>query len=135
MEKKWSLISIDSVVEGSGTLKVAELNKHFDFKIERLFYLTNIKDSSIRGAHAHEELQQFIVCISGSYTIDLDDGYNKESIFMNENGPSLLVDGLVWRTMRNFSSDAVMLVLCDRVYSEDRVLRNYDEFTNRVFEK
>jgi dTDP-4-dehydrorhamnose 3,5-epimerase-like enzyme len=131
----WSVAVIDHIQDDRGTLSVAEFGKHFDFKIERIFYLSNIGKDEQRGDHAHEQLNQFILCVAGSFDIVLDNGKIKENYSMSNNGKGLFVDGLVWRTMSNFTSDAVMVVLCDRIYHDDRVIRDYDEFLVKIAEK
>ena len=130
----WNITVIDHIQDDRGNLSVAEFGKHFDFKIERIFYLSNIGKDEQRGDHAHEQLNQFILCLAGSFDIILDNGKVKETYSMSNNGKGLFVDGLVWRTMSNFTSDAVMLVLCDRIYQDDIVIRDYDEFLVKVKE-
>ena len=131
-ELMWKLINIANIQDETGSIHIAEFGKDFNFKAERFFYLSQIGKGEIRGDHAHLELNQFITCVAGGFDIELDDGKNKEIINMSNNGQSLFVDGLVWRTMTNFSSDAVMLVLCDKVYAQDIVIRNYDKFLMEV---
>ncbi len=133
ISNKWCLINIDEVIESTGTLRVAEFEKHFDFKAERFFVLTDILEDEKRGDHAHKELKQLIICLAGSYTIELDDGNSKQTIHMKKGRQAILLDGLVWRTMTNFTSDALMLVLCDRIYANDEVIRDYELFKNEVF--
>jgi dTDP-4-dehydrorhamnose 3,5-epimerase-like enzyme len=130
----WELIDISNIQDETGSIHIAEFDRHFDFKAERFFYLSQIHPGEVRGNHAHLELKQFITCVAGCFDIELDDGKNKKIIRMSTNNQSLFVDGLVWRKMSNFSPDAVMLVLCDKVYSEDVVLRDYDEFLMEVKE-
>ncbi len=134
IKNKWALTSIDHIQDDRGNLSVAEFGKHFDFRIERIFYLSNIGQNEQRGNHAHEELNQFILCVSGSFDIELDNGKFKNNYTMSNNGTGLFVDGLVWRTMTNFTSDAVMIVLCDRVYNDDIVIRDYEEYLTKVEE-
>lgn len=131
---KWDLIPIDHIQDARGSLSVAEFGKHFDFRVERIFYLSNIERNEKRGDHAHENLNQFILCVSGSFDIELDNGMLKDTYTMSNNGCGLFVEGLVWRTMTNFTSDAVMAVLCDRVYSDDLVIRDYRVFLAKVKE-
>jgi len=135
IKKNWALTSIDHIQDERGNLSVAEFGKHFDFKIERMFYLSNIGQNEQRGNHAHEKLNQFILCVSGSFDIELDNGKLKKTFTMSNNGIGLFVNGLVWRTMDNFTSDAVMVVLCDRIYSNDVVIRDYKEFLTKVEER
>ena len=126
--QSWKLIDIDNIEENTGSIHIAEFGKHFSFKVERIFYLSNIVRGEIRGEHAHLTLNQFIKCVAGSFDIELDNGCQVEKIHMTVRSPGLFVDGLVWRTMSNFSKDAVMLVLCDKVYEQDTVIRDYDAF-------
>lgn len=133
ISSKWRLINIDEVVERTGILRVAEFQKHFEFKAERFFFLSDILENEERGYHAHKELKQLVICLAGSYTIQLDDGYNKQTIKMTKGRQALLLDGLVWRTMYEFTSDALMLVLCDRIYANDEVIRDYELFKKEVF--
>lgn len=128
----WNLVNIDHIQDERGCLSVAELGKHFSFRAERIFYLSNIEANEIRGDHAHENLNQFILCVAGSFDIELDNGKCKNNYTMTNNGCGLFVEGLVWRTMTNFSSDAVMAVLCDRIYSEDLVIRDYNLFLDKL---
>lgn len=124
----WVKTEMDHFYDHRGSLSVAELGKHFDFQVERIFYLTNVTQDEMRGDHAHLDLKQFVICVAGSFKIELDDTSKIEVIEMSNNGCGLFIDGLVWRKMWDFSADAVMLVLCDRVYSQDKVIRDYTEF-------
>jgi dTDP-4-dehydrorhamnose 3,5-epimerase-like enzyme len=131
----WKLVDTANIQDERGSIHIAEFGKHFDFKVERFFYLSNIAKGESRGDHAHLILNQFITCVSGSFDIELDDGKEKEIIHMCNDNKALLVDGLVWRTMNNFTQEAVMLVLCDKVYDQDIVIRDYDEFLMKVKRK
>jgi hypothetical protein len=130
--KGWEFVNIDNIHDESGTLSVAEFEKHFNFEAKRIFYLSNIKKGEIRGEHAHEVLSQFVLCLAGCFDIELDNGNQKENYTLSNDGVGILLDGLVWRTMSNFSEDSVMLVLCDRVYKQDIVIRSYDDFLKKV---
>ena len=124
----WELKGYALLQEESGELGVLEYVKEFDFLVKRIFFLKNIDSKSNRGSHAHKELKQIIICLSGSFEITLDNGLQKKVFKMNEKNKYLYVDGKVWRDMKNFSKNAVMLVLCDREYRYDEVVRNYDDF-------
>lgn len=127
-EKNWYEIAIDHIRDARGKISIAEKGKHFDFDIRRVFFLTDVEKDQERGHHAHEDLKQIIFATSGSFVIDLDDGNEFASFKLSAGGCGLFVNGPVWRVMREFSADAVMMVLCDRIYSDDRVLRDYNEF-------
>jgi hypothetical protein len=128
--KPWEFIDIDKIVDPRGSIRIAELGKHFDFDTKRIYVLSNIVEDEMRGDHAHAELKQLLLCIAGSFDIELDDGNNKIIMNMTEDSSGILLDGMVWRTMTNFSKDAVMLALCDRIYSDDEVIRDYEMFKN-----
>lgn len=127
--KKYSLLQ-----EDSGELGVLEYAKEFAFLVKRIFFLRNIDSQSSRGSHAHKDLNQIIVCLSGSFEITLDNGLKKETFHMNETNSCLYLDGRVWRDMKGFSAKAVMLVLCDREYRYDEVVRNYNDFLTNLKE-
>jgi len=124
----WELRHYVLLQEESGELGVLEYIKEFNFLVKRIFFLRNIDKKSNRGNHAHKNLKQIIICLSGSFEITLDNGLEKKVFKMDETSNCLYVDGKVWRDMKNFSKNAVMLVLCDREYRYDEVIRNYDDF-------
>lgn len=130
--KSWHEVAIDHIQDARGSISIAEKGRQFPFDIRRMFFVANVGEGQERGHHAHEELKQFIFATSGSFIIDLDDGKECASIKLSAGGPGIFLNGPVWRVMRDFSSDAVMMVLCDRIYAEDKVLRDYDEF-KRVY--
>ena len=128
--KSWEFIDIDKIVDSRGSIRIAELGKHFDFETKRIYFLSNIIEGEMRGDHAHAELRQLLLCVAGTFDIELDDGTNKVTKKMSVDSCGILLDGMVWRTMTSFSTDAVMLALCDRVYDEDEVIRDYKTFKN-----
>ncbi len=131
-ETAWEIKRYPNVVDESGCLGVIELGEQLDFSIKRIFFLRDIKDGAVRGLHAHKELKQIIVCIKGSFVLTLNNGDIKESISMVADNRCVFVDGRVWREMKGFSEDAVMLVLCDREYRFDEVIRDYAVFEKNI---
>ena len=124
----WKLIQYPILAEPTGNLGVVELGKEFNFNIKRAFFLRNVQSDQIRGKHSHKELKQLVICLSGSYSIALDNGETVETLQMDETNQCLFLDGKVWREMSKFSDNAVMLVLCDREYRYDEVIRDYSQF-------
>lgn len=116
----------------TGELGVFEFAKDFDFNVKRVFFLRNISTGQGRGFHAHENLKQLVVCLKGSFIMKLDNGSTVEEILMRADNTCLYLDGKVWREMREFSRDAVMVVLCDREYRFDEVVRDYQRFTENL---
>ena len=85
-----------------------------------------------RGGHAHKECKEFIIAVSGSFHVTLDDGKEKKSYLLNHPYQGLLVDTGIWRTLDDFSSGAVCLVLASELYDESDYIRDYDEFLEYV---
>jgi dTDP-4-dehydrorhamnose 3,5-epimerase-like enzyme len=130
----WHMKQFSTVIDETGELGVIEYEQEFDFLVKRTFFLRNIKEGEVRGLHSHKELKQLIVCLSGSFTIHLDCGVDQKSFKMDSSSSCLFLDGKVWREMSDFSKDAVMLVLCDREYRYDEVVRSYSQFQKNLEE-
>ncbi|WP_445153184.1 sugar 3,4-ketoisomerase [Aeromonas hydrophila] len=124
----WQTVDLVYIQDERGCISIAEKGQQFDFDVKRIFFLSGVALGQERGHHAHEELQQIIFATSGSFTIELDDGSDRISFQLASGGQGVFVNGPVWRVMRDFSPDAVMMVLCDRVYADDKVIRSYDDF-------
>lgn len=130
----WEVKTYPIITEDSGRLGVVELGVDMDFEVKRSFFLTNIKGNVSRGHHSHLELNQLIICLNGTFEIVLDNGIKQEKIKMKADDKCLYVEGRVWRHMESFSENSVMLVLCDREYRYDTVVRSYDEFISNLDE-
>lgn len=111
-----------------GNLTVVENGSTFPFNVKRTYYLYDVPGGESRGAHAHRELEQLIVAASGSFTVILDDGKCKRSFFLNRPYQGLYVKAGMWRTLEDFSSGAVCMVLASDVYKASDYIRTYDEF-------
>lgn len=129
-DRDWYLIPATYMDAPSGTLGVLELGEHVPFEVRRVFWVFGVPNADVcRGDHAHESLQQVLFCAKGRCIVDLESKSGSgESVELEEHGPALFLNGPVWRTMREFSDDCCLMVLCDREYSRDRVLRNRVEF-------
>ncbi len=112
-----------------GTLSIAEAEGQIPFKIKRVFYIYDFKTSkSKRGFHAHKKLKQVIFALSGYFTLTLDNGFNKETMILNDPNKGILIDRCVWHTMREFSEDCIILVFASELYREDDYIREYKSF-------
>lgn len=98
------------------------------FEVKRIYYLYGVPENQERGAHAHKELLQLLVAASSSFSVELDDGKNKKKFFLNSPSKGLLIVPGIWRDLKNFSSEAICLVLASEFYDESDYIRNYDEF-------
>lgn len=111
-----------------GNLTVVENGKTLPFDVKRVYYLYDVPGGESRGAHAHKELSQLIISASGSFTVTLDDGKCKRSFFLNRPYQGLYVKPGMWRTLEDFSSGAVCMVLASDVYKASDYIRTYEEF-------
>ena len=111
-----------------GNLSVVENGLTLPFDVKRVYYLYDIPGGESRGSHAHKELEQLIVAVSGSFKVTLDDGKVKRTFFLNRPYQGLLVKPGLWRDLEDFSSGAVCMVLASEVYQAEDYIRDYDEF-------
>lgn len=111
-----------------GNISVVRNSKTIPFGIKRTYYLYDVPGGESRGGHAHRELSQLIVAASGSFTVTLDDGNVKRTFVLNRPYQGLYVVPGIWRTLDDFSSGAVCLVLASQGYDEGDYIRNYNDF-------
>ena len=126
------LLNFKSLGDNRGSLVALEQNKDIPFDIKRVYYIYSTKDGIRRGFHAHKQLEQVLICVSGSCNILIDDGNIKENVLLDNPCKGLLVSGLVWREMFDFSPDCVLMVLASEFYDESDYIRCYDEFLREV---
>lgn len=124
------LIELPHIQDERGSLSFIESGAHISFDIKRIYYIYNVPDVKVRGAHAHKQLQQLIIPISGSVDIELDDGFSKKSFHLNRPDQGLYVCPMIWRDLSNFSEHAICLVLASKTYDEHDYIRDYDVFKN-----
>lgn len=111
-----------------GDISVVENGKEVPFDVKRIYYLYDVPGGVNRGGHAHKELYQLIVAASGAFTVVLDDGTNKKAFTLNRPYQGLLVKPGIWRTLTDFSSGSVCVVLASEKYDEKDYIRRYDDF-------
>lgn len=116
--------------ERKGNISVVENRKTVPFDVKRVYYLYDVPGGESRGGHAHKALSQLIVAASGSFTVTLDDGSVRRTFTLNRPYQGLYVVPGIWRTLEDFSSGAVCMVLASEGYDEEDYIRNYNEFTN-----
>lgn len=127
-----SWIDFQSLQDPRGRLIVAEADRHIPFAIRRVYYLRDLHAAEPRGFHAHRDLRQVMLCVTGSCEVVLDNGRQREVVTCDDPARALLVDRMIWHEMQNFSVDAVFLVFASDVYREDDYIRNYDNFRHAV---
>lgn len=126
------IINFPKVTDFRGNLSFIEENKEIPFQIKRVYYLYDVPSGATRGGHAHKELQQLVIALSGSFDVILDDGYQRRSFFLNRPHYGLYIPPKIWRELENFSSNSVALSLVSEVYEESDYVRNYDIFKSLV---
>lgn len=114
--------------DNRGSLIALEENHNVPFDVKRVYYIFGTKENVRRGFHAHKNLKQLAICVSGSCTFLLDDGKVKEHIALTSPTQGLLIEGLIWREIYDFSADCVLMVLADNYYDESDYIRCYDMF-------
>lgn len=118
-----------------GDICVVENFKTVPFDIKRIYYLYDIPGGVSRGGHAHKELKQLIVALSGSFTVTLDDGNIRRTFFLNRPNQGLLIESGIWRTLDDFSSGSVCVVLASELYDKNDYINNYNEFIEYIENK
>lgn len=119
--------------ERDGVLCIAEAERQIPFPIRRVYYITHLEsDASIRGKHAHRTLSQVIFCISGSFTLTLDDGETQQDVRLWRENVGILLGPGLWHTMHEFSAGCVLLVLASDYFDESDYIRDYGEFKKWV---
>jgi hypothetical protein len=126
--KDCKLIELPKISDPRGNLSFIEGGQHVPFDIKRVYYLYDVPGGSDRGSHAHKNLHQFIVAMSGSFDVVLDDGNEKKRFHLNRSYYGLYVCPMMWRELDNFSSGAVCMVLASEHYNEADYIRNYHQF-------
>jgi oxalate decarboxylase/phosphoglucose isomerase-like protein (cupin superfamily) len=126
------IINLPKIPDKRGNLSFVEEFNHIPFKIERSFWIYDVPGGEKRGGHAYKENQEFIIALSGSFDVILDDGKEKEIISLNRSHYGLYVPKNIWRQMENFSTNSLALVLASTRYDEDDYIYDYVEFTKSV---
>ena len=126
------LIELPKISDSKGNLTFIEGMEHIPFDIKRTYYLYDVPGGSTRGSHAHKNLHQFIVAMSGSFDVVLFDGYREKRFHLNRSYYGLYVGPLMWRTLDNFSSGSVCMVLASAPYEEADYVRDYKDFLRIV---
>lgn len=126
--KECRLINLPKIQDPRGNLTFVEANKHVPFDIQRVFYLYDVPGGSDRGGHALKTCHQFLIAMSGSFDVILDDGQKKKRVHLARSYYGLHIPPTVWREMDNFSSGSVCMVLASNTYDEDDYYRDYSEY-------
>ncbi len=127
-------LDIQTKGDERGHLVALEYENDIPFEIKRVYYLTDTKEGVPRGFHAHRELVQVAVCVSGRCLMKLDDGLLKEDVWLDSPDKAIVIDKMIWHEMHHFSPDCVLLVLASEVYDERDYIREYAVFQRMLNE-
>lgn len=127
-----TLIELPKISDPRGNLTFVEGMRHVPFEIKRVFYLYDVPTGADRGAHAHKQLHQFLICLSGSFDVSLDDGSQKKIVHLNRPWHGLHIPPMIWAAEINFDPGSVCLVFASDKYDEADYIRDYDEFVTLV---
>lgn len=122
-----TLVDIPRITDPRGNLAVIEKDT-LPYEVQRVYYLYDVPSDAYRGGHSHKECVEFLVALSGSFDVVLDDGNHKKRVTLNKPNKGLLISTGIWRELENFSSGAVCLVLASHEYEEADYIRDYDAF-------
>jgi len=127
--KDVKIIDIPKIIDPKGRGKLSVVEKDIiPFDIKRVYYLYDVPSDSYRGGHAHKKLIQFMIPLSGSFEVLLDDGKKRKKVMLNKPDKGLLIPRGIWREMDNFSSGAICMVLASENFDESDYFRDYDQF-------
>lgn len=119
------------ILDERGNLSFFESEKQIPFSIVRSYWIYDVPGGEIRGGHAYEDLQEFIVALSGSFDVVLDDGKEKKTFALNRSYFGLYVPKLIWRHMENFSTNSLALIVANKAYNERNYIRDYSAFLQK----
>ena len=126
------LIALPKITDPRGNLTVAEGGGEVPFDIKRAYWVYDVPGGESRGGHAHKRLRQLVIALSGSFTVTLDNGHERKTVLLNHPWQGLVIETNTWRTLDDFSSGAVCLVLASEHFDEDDYVYDYDEFLKYI---
>ena len=132
IKSNFQLIDFQTLGDDRGSLIVIEEGYNAPFDIKRVYYIFETKEGVERGFHAHINLKQIAIAVKGSCTFVLDNGYKREGIKLTNPNQGLFIEGIIWREMKDFSSDCVLVVLASEHYDESDYIRDYNKFIKEV---
>lgn len=132
--KEAKLINLPKILDERGNLSFFENENQIPFKIKRTYWIYDVPGGETRGGHAFKESNEFIIALSGSFDVVLNDGVNQVKHNLNRSYNGLLVPNMKWRQLENFSTNSLALIVSSISYSETDYIRNFDEFKELVNE-
>ncbi|MBN1301178.1 MAG: WxcM-like domain-containing protein [Melioribacteraceae bacterium] len=128
MKNEPRIIKLPKINDPRGNLTYIESENHLPFEIKRAFWIYDVPGGEVRGGHAKKQLEEFIVALTGSFDVSVDDGMNKITYTLNRSYYGLYIPNLYWRELSNFSTNSVALYLVSRSYEKDDYIYHYEDF-------
>ena len=128
----YKLINMKIFGDKRGKLVSLEGNKNVPFDIKRVYYIFDTLPDQDRGMHAHRDLEQIIIAMDGACQFVLDDGINRETVWLNRPDVGLYIGKNMWREMKHFSYGCKLMILASKHYDEKEYIRDYEEFLKGV---
>lgn len=128
---KCKIIELPKILDARGNLSFLQNNSQIPFEINRIYWLYDVPGGESRGGHAYKETEEFVIALSGSFDVVLDDGKEKKTFHLNRSYYGLYIPKGIWREMKNFSTNSLALELSSTSYNPDDYIRDYNEFLNK----
>lgn len=132
MIEKAKIIDLPKIEDPRGNLTFVEENKHIPFDIKRVYWIYDVPGGEVRGGHAYRKNKEFIIALSGSFDVIIKDGNKRKKFSLNRSYYGLFVPNMLWRSVENFSTNSLCLVLASEKYNDKDYIRNWDEFKKSI---
>lgn len=126
------IINLPKIIDKRGNLSFFEGNNQLPFEIARTYWIYDVPGGEVRGSHAFKNQNEFIIALSGSFDVVINDGEKEERFSLNRSYHGLLVPKKVWRKLENFSTNSLALIVSDKKYDENDYIRDFDEFKKLI---
>ena len=128
MKQSVQVINLPKILDKRGNLSFLESTNHIPFSIKRTYWIYDVPGGETRGGHAYKQNEEFIIALSGSFDVILNDGSGDKTFSLNRSYYGLYIPKMVWRSMANFSTNSLALIVSSTGYSDNDYIRNVDEF-------
>lgn len=122
------IINLPKIEDPRGNLTFVEEINHIPFEIKRVYWIYDVPGGEVRGGHAYRKNKEFIIALSGSFDVIIKDGNKRKKIPLNRSYYGLYVPEMLWRSLENFSTNSLCLILASEKYSQEDYMRDWDEF-------
>lgn len=125
-------IDLPKILDARGNLSFFEYPSQLPFEIARTYWIYDVPGGEVRGSHAFKEQQEFIIALSGSFDVIVNDGKKEEKFSLNRSYYGLYIPKMYWRRLENFSTNSLALIVSDKLFDENDYIRDFEDFKNTV---